>query len=138
RSEQFLDWLALHGQAEGLGLLAGDADGVLYRGGDVGGSERTVMRVLAAGVALAHDSAAAHATAREQGAVKGLPVPAARLVIDARRAAELAHGHDQRTLQEAALLEVEQQCGQGLVQPRSMTILHDLKIAIVVVPAAVA
>ena len=81
---------------EGLRLLAGDADGVVDGGGQVGGRHRAVVRVLAAGVAGADDAAAAHAAAGDQGAVAMLPVVAAGLVVDLRRPAELAHRHHQR------------------------------------------
>src|SRR5262245_13875131 len=86
-------------------LFAGDADGVVDGGGEVGGGDGAVVGSFGAAVGFADDASAADAAARHQGAVAVLPVIAAGLVIDARRPAELAHRHDQRPLQQAAVTQ---------------------------------
>src|SRR5438093_8519767 len=97
--EEFADHLPVRRQSDGGRLFAGDADAVMHGGGDVGGRDGIVVRVLAAAVAGADDSAAADAAACDQGAVTMLPVFAAGLVVDPGRAAELTERDDQGGLQ---------------------------------------
>ena len=54
-----------------------------------------------------------HPAAREQHRVAVVPVVAAGVLVDARRAAELAHHHHQRPLQHAALRQVVEQRRHG-------------------------
>src|SRR5581483_3537440 len=107
-------------------------------GGEVGGSDRTFGGALGAGVALADDAASLDAAASQQGAVAMFPVIAARLVVDTWRAAEFADRDHERTVDQAAFFQVVEQGAVGLIEPWGVAILHDLKVAVVVVPAAVA
>src|SRR5262249_45350796 len=122
--EQRLDDLAVDANAEGGGLLGGDADAAMDRGGHVGGGERMVVRLAAALVAGADTPAAAPPAAGDEGAVTVLPVVTAGLVVDLRRPAELAHGKHQRGQQQSALAQFFQQGGQRLVEPLGVAVLH--------------
>src|SRR5688572_20124044 len=97
-----------------------------------------VFGVLAARVAAADDAAALHAAAGEESGVAALPVVAAGGLVDLRAAAELADGHHQRVLQHAAVAEVVEERREGVVERPGLALLHDLEVAVVVVPAAVA
>ena len=76
--------------------------------------------------------------AGEKCRVASGPVIAAGLVVDLRLAAELADREHQRRREQAALGEIAEECRERLVEPRRVAVLHDLEVAVVVVPAAVA
>ena len=86
----------------------------------------------------ADDAAPPDAAAGEEGRVAGVPVVAAGPVVDLRRAAELAHGDDQGRVQQAAVVQVVEQGREGPVEHPAVAVLHDLEVAVVHVPAAVA
>src|SRR5437870_10526936 len=111
---------------------------MMDRGGHVGGGYGIVVRMFGAAIAAADDAAAANAAAGDEGAVAFFPVLAAGLVVDFGGAAEFSHDEDQGFRQQAALLKIGQQRGQGLVEPGGLPVLHDLEVAVMVIPAAVA
>src|SRR5262245_39848557 len=98
------------------------------------------MRVgeFAAAVAGTDHAAACHAAACHQGAVTLFPMLAPGLVVDLGAAAKLANGHDQSRIEQAALVHIAQERRHRLIEPGSVPVLHDLKIAVVMVPTAVA
>src|SRR5581483_9270838 len=69
-----------------------DAQVVVQRGEDFAVSDRAVGGVFAQAVGGADDLAGTHAAAGHEAATHRGPVVAARVVVDARRAAELAPG----------------------------------------------
>src|SRR5262245_10591590 len=83
--EQLPDDVPARAEAERRGLLAGDADAVVDRRGEVGRRDGQFVRPLGALVALADHAAATDAAAGHQGAVAVLPMLAAGLVVDLRR-----------------------------------------------------
>ena len=70
------------------------------------------VSLLGGGIAGAEDETAGHAAARERDAEDAWPMIAATLRIDLRRAPELTHHDNERLLQQAAIIEVINQCGQ--------------------------
>src|SRR5262249_6797871 len=72
--------------------------------------------VPALAVAPADVLAAAYAAAGEDDAEHLGPVVAAGLIVDRRRAAELAHAHDQRVSEPAAVVQVLYQRGECRVE----------------------
>ena len=60
-----------------MSRFAGDADGVMDRGGNVGRGDRVINGVFAACVALANDLAAANAATGYQSAITMLPMVSA-------------------------------------------------------------
>ncbi len=59
-------------------------------------------------------------------------------VVDARGPAKLPDGQNQTAGEQAALVQIIEQSGHGLIQPGGVAVLHDLEVAVVLVPAAVA
>src|SRR5262249_2085269 len=86
------------------------------RGEEVLRRYRVVLDVGGAGVAGAVDLSAADAAAGEQGGLTRAPVVAAAVLVDRRRAAELAHRGDQRLVGQAAVVQVFQQRRVPLVK----------------------
>src|SRR5437016_13586326 len=87
-----------HGTALGGVELFGDVDAeaVVDGGREVFGAVRVAGGPFGAGIGGADGSTAADAAAADQHRERGAPVVAAGVVVDARRAAELAGDYDQR------------------------------------------
>ncbi len=137
-SEQFLDDITRWCQAEPGQVGGPDPEPGEDRGAEVGGGDRAVDGLLAAAVGGADDVPALDASAGEQGRVARVPVVAARAVVDLGRPAELAHGNDQGRLQQATVVKVVEQGRERPVEHPAVAVLHDLEVAVVHVPAAVA
>ena len=75
--------------------------------------------------------AATNPTAGEEHAVAAGPVVASGVHVDLRRAAEFAHPHDERGVEQAALFEVVEQRGVGLLHRRDDTVLESAKVVLV-------
>ena len=75
---------------------------------------------------------------RDERRVTLLPVIAAGFRVDFGRAAEFPHRDNDRFAQQAALIQIVEQRGRGLVEHPGVTILKLLKVPIVHVPPAVA
>ena len=63
---------------------------------------------------------------------------AARLTVDPRRAAELAHRHYERAIQHPALLQVVEQRGLDAVEDRPAPVGEQVEVEYVRIPAEVA
>ena len=75
-------------------------------------------------------------TAGEQSASDCRPMIAAGILVDERRAAELAPGHHGHVLVETAFVEVLDERGQPLVELRQVRVLHAIERVAVEVPTA--
>ncbi len=62
---------------------------------------------------------------------------AAEILVDLGRAAEFAHPHDERFIQQSAVLQIIQQCRQRLVGDRQLIFVDDLVHPRVVKPVSV-
>ena len=78
------------------------------------------------------DAAAAHA-----GHAGRRPVIAAGRRVDLRRPAEVAEPHDQRVVQQPAVVQVFQQGRVAAIEHRQLALLQALEVVLVRVPAAV-
>src|ERR1051325_3457775 len=95
-----------------------NAEAVIHRRQDIFGADRVFGWIRGDAVGLAVRLAAAHAGAGKGDGVAGAPVLAALLRVDPRRAAELAHGDDERVVQKAAHVQVFEQRGVRLIERR--------------------
>ena len=114
-----------------------DAEFRVDRRGDVFGEVFVVRRPTAFFIGAAQDRAAGDAGAGHDGEAGRGPVIAADRRVDLRRSAEVGHPHHQRRRQQAALLQVDQQFRQALIDRRNQAFLEGVEIIGVRVPAAV-
>src|SRR5207244_11928548 len=91
--------------------------------------------VAAGAVGSAEGLAGVHAAARHEAAAYRSPVVAAGLVVDARRAAELAPRHYRHVVEHAALIQVLDQGAEALVELAAV-VAHEAEVLAVAVPAA--
>ena len=77
-----------------------------------------------------------HAAAGQQGAADLRPVVAAGVLVDARRAAELAPGDHRHVVEHAARFQVVDQGAERLVELGAV-VAHQVEVLAVAVPAAV-
>ena len=111
------------------------ADTVVERGEDFAEVEGAVIGLAAEAVRGADDLAGPHAAAGQHGAGNLRPVVAAGVVVDLRRAAELAPKDHRHVLVQAALMQVLDQRAEALVEQR--TVLPERVVdAAVMIPAA--
>src|SRR5262249_18582686 len=103
---------------------------------DLAEVDGALLGVFAQAVGGADGLAGAHAAAGEQGAADLRPVVAAGLLVDARRAAELAPGDDRHVVEPAADLQVVEQGTQAAVELAAV-VAHQVEVLAVAVPAAV-
>src|SRR4051794_11882139 len=110
------------------------AENIFRRDGPLGG----IRRVAIAG---ADDTAACNACASEHHAVTLRPVIAAIEQIAASfrlwRAAMLGHAHDQSLIQKAALLQVVQKRGKGLIEGGTELVAQARRLVLVGIPRSV-
>ena len=90
----------------------------------------------ARGVGRAVGVAALEAAAGEHAGHRAGPVVAAGVLVDLRRAAELAGADDDRAVQHAAVVEVLDQGRQRLIEVRQQAGLQGVEVLAVRVPAA--
>ena len=119
-------------------LRAGiDAQALVERGEQVAdaepGSSPDVHAVLAGG---AVDLTALDGPAADHDRPAARPVIAAAVLVDARRAAELAHPHDDGVLPHAAVVQILDQGAHALVEAGAVAVLERVEDVGVVVPAA--
>lgn len=91
---------------------------VVHRGDEVAGVDGVVLRSAADVVARAVDAAALNAAAGEHRAVDLAPMIAARVLVDLRRATELARPGNERLVKHAPFVEIFQQRRKRPVQRR--------------------
>ncbi len=85
-------------------------------------------------VGVAEDAAGFDAAAGEQDRIVVLPVIAAGVFIDPRRAAEFAHHQQQRPLGHAALVHVVEQCRKTAIERRQKSMFQFAEVVLVRVP----
>ena len=78
----------------------------------------------------------AEATSGEQSAADCRPMIAARILVDLRRAAELAPGDDRHVFIEPTFVKILDERGESLIELRQVRVLHAVERVAVKVPAA--
>jgi hypothetical protein len=96
-------------------VVGGDVEEVVDGGGDVGGGVAAGGGVGALAVGGADDLADLGAAAGEEDRAGGAPVVAAAVFVDFGGTAELGEEDDERVVEEAALVEVVDEGGEGAV-----------------------
>ena len=104
-----------------------DAQRQAERGEEVGRVGRPLLDRRAVAAGLADRLAALDAAAGQHGAPGVREVVAALLLVDLRRAAELAHPDDQGRVEQAALLQVVHQRAQAGVE-RAAQVLDRVEV----------
>src|SRR5436305_9211609 len=93
-----------------------DAEVAIYRRDDLAGRHRALAGNLAEAVGRADDLAGPHAAADHQARADRRPVIATRIVVDARRAAELAPDDHGRIVEQAARVQVLDESAEALIE----------------------
>src|SRR5262245_47882978 len=111
-SEQLFNHLAAVGDLHWPAALAGEdrfernAQGLADRSHHILRSVRVSIDCRAVFVRLTDGDASLHSGAADHNAPTPRPVVAARVTVDPRRAAELAHPDDRSILQQATLIQI--------------------------------
>ena len=92
-----------------VGAVRIDPEGVVNRGGDVFRSPGASDGTAAVAVGGSDDGPSIDGTSRHQDAAGVGVMVASRLLVDAWRATEFAHHHDQGGIEAASLFEVVEQ-----------------------------
>src|SRR5207249_3829543 len=98
------------------GRLVIDADHAVDARQQIAGAERSVLRLASIRRCRADDLCSTNASARQDGGGGSGPVTSASTFVDARSAAELAEGRDQRAVQLAALGQIVEQRAERLIE----------------------
>ena len=140
--EKFRDRLAvvedIHGSAVAVGesLRGIDAQGVVEGAEHLGHVQGPILGIFAAAAGGADGLTHLQAAARHQGGHDRRPViPAAVVIVDLRRSAELAPHHRHHVLVQAAIVQVLNEIGDAAVHLGEL-ISERLEIAAVRIPAA--
>src|SRR5262249_42966503 len=113
-----------------------DAQALVHRGEQVADAGRVFLDVGAVLRGRAVDLPALDGAATDHHRPAAGPVVAAGVLIDARRAAKLAHPQHHRVLPQAALVQLLDQRTHALVQTRAVAVANGREDVAVVVPAA--
>src|SRR5262249_54491646 len=113
-----------------------DAETAVQRAVEVVDTDLVLRRLGSVLVGLTEGDPALDVTATDHDAPRGRVVVAATVLVDARRAAEVAHPHDHGVLQLAAIREVLHQRAHTLVERRQLAGGEGVEDARVHVPAA--
>src|SRR5262245_22484729 len=105
-SEQLFNGLPQRGQSQPSQISGRNAQRGQNRRSQICWSRWPFNRSLGAPVGGTDDPTSLHASARDQRRIAIVPVIAARLVVDFRRAPEFANRDNQRRTQQSALVEV--------------------------------
>src|SRR5438270_794872 len=92
-----------------------DAEGVINRRGDIGGTVTRTDRLSGALVGAAYDLATANAAAGEEDRAGRAPMVAAAVAVDLGRPAKFGEEDHQRFLQASSRLQIGEQAGKGPV-----------------------
>src|SRR3954462_3744009 len=123
--------------AGGEQLLVGDdAELFVHGGGHVFDGEGILVRLGGGGVGGAVDLALLETPAGQEDREDLGPVVAALVLVDFGGAAEFAADHDDGAVEEAALFEIDDQCGQCFIEGWHLPAEAAHNVG-VVVPAAV-
>ena len=115
-----------------------DAEQVIDRCTDVANMNWIVLDERCVLVGGAPDRAGFQARAGQQDGIAIGPVVAAALGIHLGRAAHLAHGHDERLVQETTRIQISQEGRVGLVEVRQQRLLEHREVTLVRVPRRLA
>src|SRR6185369_10114444 len=83
-----------------------DAENAAQARHEIGDGDRPLDNTAAGGIGRADDLSAADAAPNEDAGPRGGVMVAAAVAIDPRRAAEFAHPHDERVVEQSALFQV--------------------------------
>ena len=122
----------------GDGKVQGQAQFVVHRRDDVFGEVLVRLGNATFGVGFAEDQAAWDTCAGHDYKACRSPVISADGRIDFWSASEVRHPHDEGRIEEALLLEIDQQCRESLVDLRHAMLLESIEAVLMVVPAWVA
>src|SRR5262249_6507742 len=113
-----------------------EAEALVKGGEQVGDGHLVGLDVGAVNVGRAVNLAALDGAAADHDRPAAAPVVAGGALVDARRAPELAHPHDDGVLPQAAVYQVLDQAAHALVEARAVAVAQGGEDVAVVVPAA--
>ena len=101
-----------------------DTNGMIDRGGDIGGAEELCGRIGGLFVAGSDDLADFRAGTGEEERAASSPVVSAATFVDLRGPAEFGEKHDQRVVEQPALLEIADERGERLIHAGDVIATH--------------
>lgn len=118
--------------------IEGETEFVVHRGDDVFGEVFVRFGLPAIGIGFTDDGSAGDPSAGHDRKTRAGPVIPSDRGIDFRSSSEIGHPDHEGRVEQPLLFEIDQECGDGLVDLRHAVLFQAVEAILVVIPARVA